>query len=186
MQGANGSVQGLEKKSPDTADESSDEQGQYREGNRRKNHMKDLKKMLEETNGLYSKIDRILKSSTYDDYDDLSGLDIDYRDGEQLFFLEELQSIMRNLDEVRDRLVYLALPVRKVSRLHRNESERYETDGGHYYTCGSLIEALVEDGYRDVPYWVRTTLEHNGKDYFLVGYGSVEMEGLTVRVRGEV
>ena len=73
-----------------------------------------------------------------------------------------------------------------MSRLHRNESRRYETDGGHYYTCGSPIEALVEDGYRDVPYWVRTTLEHNGKDYFLVGYGSVEMDGLTVRVRGEV
>lgn len=148
--------------------------------------MKNLKKVLEDTNGLYCKIDSILKSSTYDDYDDLSSLDINYRDGEQLFLLEELQSIMRNLDEVRDRLVYLALPVRKVSRLHRNESGRYETDGGHYYTCGSLIEALVEDGYRDVPYWVRTTLEHNGKDYFLVGYGSVEMEGLTVRVRGEV
>ena len=73
--------------------------------------MKDLKKMLEETNGLYCKIDSILKSSTYDDCDDLSGLDIDYRDGEQLFLLEELQAIMRNLDEVRGRLIYLSLPV---------------------------------------------------------------------------
>lgn len=79
--------------------------------------MKDLKKMLEETNGLYCKIDSILKSSTYDDCDDLSGLDIDYRDGEQLFLLEELQAIMRNLDEVRGRLIYLLLPVREVSRL---------------------------------------------------------------------
>ena len=87
--------------------------------------MKDLKKMLEETNGLYCKIDSILKSSTYDDCDDLSGLDIDYRDGEQLFLLEELQAIMRNLDEVRGRLIYLSLPVREVSRLHKNESGRY-------------------------------------------------------------
>ena len=148
--------------------------------------MKDPKQVLAETKGLYSKIDSILKSSTYDDCDDLSGLEINYRDGEQLFLLEELQAIMRSLGEVSGRLTYLALPVREVSRLHRNESGRYETESGHYYTSGSPIEALVEDGYRDVPYWVWTTLEHNGEDYFLVGYGSVELDGLTVRVRGEV
>lgn len=148
--------------------------------------MADLKMVLEKTNDLKWKIDSILKFSTYDNCDDLGNLEINYKDGEQLFLLEELQAIMRSLDEVRNRLTYLALPVREMSRLHRNESGRYETDGGHYYTCGSPIEALVEDGYRDVPYWVRTTLEHNGKDYFLVGYGSVEMDGLTVRVRGEV
>lgn len=109
----------------------------------------------------------ILKSSTYDDCDDLSGLDIDYRDGEQLFLLEELQAIMRNLDEVRGRLIYLSLPVREVSRLHKNESGRYETDGGHYYTCGSPIEALVEDEYHEVPYWVWTATSR-GRTFFPV------------------
>ncbi|WP_300659078.1 DUF5348 domain-containing protein [uncultured Acetatifactor sp.] len=148
--------------------------------------MADLKMVLKKTNDLKWKIDSVLRCSTYDDYDDLSGLDINYRDGEQLFLLEELQAIMRNLDEVRGRLTYLALPIREVSRLHKNESGRYETDGGHYYTCGSPIEALVEDGYHEVPYWVWTRLEHNEKGYYLVGCGSVEMDGLTVRVRGEV
>lgn len=57
--------------------------------------MKDLRKMLEETNGLYSKIGRILKSSTYDDCDDLGGLDIDYRDGGQLFVLGEQSRYIR-------------------------------------------------------------------------------------------
>lgn len=148
--------------------------------------MADLKMVLEKTNDLKWQIDSVLRFSTYDNYDDLSSLNIDYRDGEQLFLLEELQSIMRNLDEVRGRLTYLALPVREVSRLHKNESGRYETDGGHYYTCGSFIEALVEDGYHEVPYWVWSRLEHNEKGYYLVGYGNVEMDGLTVRVRGEV
>lgn len=148
--------------------------------------MADLKMVLEKTNDLKWKIDSVLRFSTYDNYDDLSSLNIDYRDGEQLFLLEELQSIMRNLDEVRGKLTYLALPVREVSRLHKNESGRYETDGGHYYTCGSPIEALVEDGYHEVPYWVWTRLEHNENGYYLVGCGNVEMDGLTVRVRGEV
>lgn len=148
--------------------------------------MADLKMVLEKTNDLKWKIDSVLRFSTYDNYDDLSSLNIDYRDGEQLFLLEELQSIMCNLDEVRGKLTYLALPVREVSRLHKNESGRYETDGGHYYTCGSPIEALVEDGYHEVPYWVWTRLEHNENGYYLVGCGNVEMDGLTVRVRGEV
>lgn len=148
--------------------------------------MADLKMVLEKTNDLKWKIDSILRYSTYDECDDLGGLDINYRDGEQIFLLEELQSIMRNLDEVRGRLTYLALPIQEVSRLHKNESGRYETEGGHYYTCGSPIEALVEDGYHEVPYWVWTRLEHNEKGYYLVGCGNVEIDGLTVRVRGEV
>ena len=148
--------------------------------------MKDLKQVLAETNELYCKIDSILGSSTYDDCSDLSDLEINYKDSEQLFLLGELQAIMQKLDEVRGRLIYLSLPIIEVSRLHRNESGRYETDGGHYYTCGSPIEALVEDGYRDVPYWVWSRLESNDKGYYLVGYGNVDMDGLTVRVRGEV
>lgn len=148
--------------------------------------MKDLKQVLAETNGLYCKIDSILGSSTYDDCSDLSDLEINYKDSEQLFLLGELQAIMQKLDEVRGKLIYLSLPIIEVSRLHRNESGRYETDGGHYYTCGSPIEALVDDGCRDVPYWVWSRLESNDKGYYLVGYGNVDMDGLTVRVRGEV
>lgn len=147
--------------------------------------MADLKMVLERTNDIKWKIDNILKCSTYNDYDDLSGMDIDYKDSEQLFLLGELQSIMRCLDEVKGMLEYLILPVKEVSRLHQNKSGRYETESGHYYTCGSPIEALVQDGYREVPYWVRTSVEGNGRGYFLVGYDSVDMDGLTVRIRGE-
>lgn len=52
--------------------------------------MADLKMILDNTNRLYSKIDSILRLSTYDECDDLSGLEIDYQDGEQLFLLDEL------------------------------------------------------------------------------------------------
>ena len=52
-----------------------------------------------------------------------------------------------------------------------------------YYCCGSPIEALVTDDRYDVPYWVRTSVEHDGTDYYLVGHRDVCMEGLTVRIR---
>ncbi len=147
--------------------------------------MADLKMVLDKANEIKLKIDSVLKYSTYEDYDDLSGLDINYKDSEQLFLLDQLQEVMKGLDEVKDRLEYLSLPVREVSRLHRNGSGRYETGGGHYYTCGSPIEALVQDERREVPYWVWTRLESNDKGPYLVGYGNVDLDGLTVRVRGE-
>ena len=52
-----------------------------------------------------------------------------------------------------------------------------------YYCCGSRIEALVTDEYHDGPYWTRTSVEHDGEDYYLVGNMDISMNGLTVRVR---
>ena len=42
--------------------------------------MADLKMVLEKTSELKWKIDSILRYSTYDECDDLGGLDINYRD----------------------------------------------------------------------------------------------------------
>jgi len=148
--------------------------------------MADLNMVLSEAQKLNGSIGSLLKLSTYDDYDDLSGLDIDYEDGQQLFLQSELWKIMEKLSDVMGRIAYLSRPVKEISRLHKNRSGRYETEKGHYYTSGSDIEALVKDDYQEVPYWVRTRVEHDGKDYYLVGYKDVRLDGLTVRVREEV
>ncbi|MDE6588781.1 MAG: DUF5348 domain-containing protein, partial [Oscillospiraceae bacterium] len=37
--------------------------------------------------------------------------------------------------------------------------------------------------YHDAPYWTITSVEHNGKDYYLVGHKDTPMKGLRVRVR---
>lgn len=71
--------------------------------------MADLKMVLDKANEMRWRIDSVLKCSTYEDYEDyedLSGLEIDYQDGKQLFLLEELQAVMRCLDEVNCRLEY--------------------------------------------------------------------------------
>ena len=59
-----------------------------------------------------------------------------------------------------------------------------------YYTSGSGIEFLIneevlgEDGYfTDKPAWRTSTVEHNGTDYYIVGYKDVDLNGLKVRVR---
>lgn len=146
--------------------------------------MKDLRELLERSQKLNTGIKRLLEESTYLEYDDLSKLDIDYKDAEQLLLHEQLWRVMQELEDVSDRLDYLALPVKEVSRLHKNTDGRYETESGHYFTSGCRVEALISDSFREVPRWVRTSIEHDGKDYFLVGYQEIELEGLKVRLRG--
>jgi len=145
--------------------------------------MADLQMVLAEAVKLNQIISRFLKFSTYTNYGDLSGLDIDLTDGEQVFLRDELLAITDHLADVQDYIEYLSRPIVEVSRLRKGISGKYRTAKGHYYDCGSRIEALVSDEYHDVPYWARTTVEHNGKDYYLVGYLNIPMDGLRVRVR---
>lgn len=145
--------------------------------------MADIKKVFEEAQKLKWNIESLLKLSAFERNGDLSGLNIDYEDSEQLFLTEELREIMEKLSDVSWRLKYLSRPVKEISCLHKNQSGRYETSNGHYYTSGQGIEALVPEGYSEVNCWVWTRVEHDGKDYYLVGHKDVCMDGLTVRIR---
>ena len=89
--------------------------------------------VLKESQKLNGSIRSLLRLSTYDEYDDLSGLHIDYEDGQQLFLQTELREIMEKLSDVERRISYLSRPVKETSRLHKNGSGRYETKSGH---CG--------------------------------------------------
>ena len=145
--------------------------------------MADLQMALSEAVKLNRSITQFLKFSTYTDYDDLSGLDIDFADGEQLLLLDELRRITDQLADVQEYISYLTRPVTEVSRLRKGTAGKYRTAKGHFYDCHSSIEALVTDDYHEVPYWTRTVVEHNGEDYYLVGHKGLSMKGRTVRVR---
>ncbi len=147
--------------------------------------MKDLQSVLVEAVKLNRNITQFLKFSTYTDYDDLSGLDIDFTDGEQLFLRDELRCITDRLADVQDSIAYLSRPIVEVSRLKKGTADKYRTAKGHFYDCRSIIEALVSDEYHTVPYWTRAVVEHNGDDYYMVGYEGISLNGLTVRVRSD-
>ena len=145
--------------------------------------MANLQTVFAEAVKLERDISRFLKVSTYPDYDDLSGLDIDFSDGEQLLLLDELWRVADKLADVQEYIAYLSRPVTETSRLRKGTAGKYRTAKGHFYDCSSNIEALVTDEYHAVPYWTRTTVEHDGEDYYLVGYKGLPMNGLRVRVR---
>lgn len=145
--------------------------------------MIDLTMVLLEMQELNQKIESILTLSWYKECDDLSEIAIDYQDGQQLFLQEELSGMMDKLSVVSGGIKYLSQPIRESSHLHKNRIGRYETEQGHYFTSGSRIEVRIVDDYHEVPYWVRTRVEHDGTDYYLVGHKDICMEGLPVRVR---
>lgn len=106
--------------------------------------MADLKALSDEMTKLKKQLETVLYISGYRDYDDLSGLD-DYKQiktADQRQQLEEYRNILYKLDEVQSDLAYFEKPIREVSRIYTNESGRYETDKGYYYTSGSGIEFL--------------------------------------------
>ena len=147
--------------------------------------MADLQQVFEAAVELNRSITQFLKLSTYTVNDGLNNLDMDCDDGEQLFLKDELLRTAIRLAEVQEYISYLSLPVKEVSRLRKGTAGKYRTANGHFYDCRSIIEALVTDEYHEVPYWTRTVVEHNGEDYYLVGYKGLPMKGLTVRVRGK-
>ncbi len=149
----------------------------------KENHMAELSMALVQMKGLKCRIDEIFSVTTYDEHADLRGLHVDHKDSDQLFQLRELQKIMRKLADIGSSIEYLFRPVQETSTLHKDENGEYRTEKGYCYRSGSLIEALLQDESNEVPCWVQAKVEHDGEDYFLVGYGDIPMEGLRVRVR---
>lgn len=145
--------------------------------------MKNLKELQMKTQELSKDIDDVLRRSTYYDYSDLSGLEINRQDSDELQLWYELRNIMEMLIEVKGNINFLSCPVKEVSALHKNSSGRYEKEQGHVFTCGSTFEALIDDGYQDVPYWMRTRLESKEGAYYLVGIHGVSLDDLKVRIR---
>lgn len=158
------------------------------------NYMKKLEELQGMLNELNEKIGAILRYTEFRDYEDLSAFDINSNSADQLMLWDEFRMILERMDFINDRLNYLNVPVLYEGTLSKNEQGRYQLPNGKYYTSGSLIECLICDGghdkynedskeYENVPYWARTSVEHDGNDYYLVSYKNIPMQGLRARVR---
>lgn len=156
--------------------------------------MADLKTLSDEMEKLQRQIKTVLYIAQYPEYDDLSALD-DFnqiKTADERQKLEEYRHILSKLEEVQSTLAYYDRPIVEESRIYRNETGRYETDKGHYYTSGSSIEFLRTeqaynedtDTWEDVQIWTASRVEHNGQDYYIVGYSDLTLSGLMVRIRG--
>lgn len=154
--------------------------------------MATLKGIYEELEELQLKAKQIMYHANFENYEDLSDVEYDRMDAEQLFLAYELKRILEKLDDVTHTLDYLGKPVKLVGMLHKNECGRYEMENGHEFTSGCGIEYLATDDlycrynkdgeYVPIPYWCSSRIEHNGQDYYIVGCNE-PLENVKVRYR---
>ena len=152
-------------------------------------HIKDIFNEVEELN---LKIKQVLYHAEFENYEDLSALEYNNINPDDLMLLDELRSILTKLDEISHIINYLSRPIKKEGILHKNRNGRYEMEC-HEFSSGYGIEYLATDDwhcrydenneYVQTPYWCVSRIEHNGDDYYIVGANDVELEGLRVRIR---
>lgn len=99
----------------------------------------DIYQLMERANRLDGEIRKLLRESGYAECGDLSSIEYDRTDPEELRDMDELRLVAEKLDAASRIVSYLQLPVVETSALHKNESGRFEMDSGFYFTSGSCV-----------------------------------------------
>lgn len=138
-----------------------------------------------------SHIDRdirmLLSDTGYCDYEGFRFVACPPADYEGRFRLETMEKASRSLLSFHELFGYLSLPAGESHVLHTTRNGRYgyqDKDGSLFeFHCGQDLEAFIQDddgSHR----WVKTRIEHDGSRFYLVGFKSIPLDGLTVRRRG--
>lgn len=154
----------------------------------------DMKVIMSEIYELDEQMRQILCQAQYAMCDDLSALEYNDADPDELFMLDELRKIMSRMDDITHTLSYLRQPIKAEGTLHMNANGRYEVQGIEL-SSGCGIEYLATDdrhcrydannNYVPTAYWCSGRIEHNGTDYYIVGAAELEtLENVRVRIRG--
>lgn len=120
---------------------------------------------------------------------DLKGIDDSWtdhfnsEDPNDIYLRHTVAEIEDKLSKVRRVIQGIYAPVVAEGRLIKNSSGRYEIEGtGYYFTSGSTVEVLVTRWKGDPQEWVKSSVEHDGTDYYLTMFTG-SMEGLNARVK---
>lgn len=108
-------------------------------------------------------------------------------DGPDARFLKEsIELLLDPLAEMHSLLSYLEIPASPEHVLEKFSNGRYgyrDINGSRReFSCGQTLEARITDSSGCLR-WIKTRMEHDGDDYFLMGHRSVPLTGLTVRER---
>lgn len=151
--------------------------------------MRTLLEIKEGLDRISGQLTSIIKDSGYEDYGELSGLEYDTEDPESLFLKDELEDALEMLDKVNSGIKALSQPIAVQGQLHKGSNGRYSVEGrelssGYGLEVLAPTEVTTKSGDWKTGYkWVATRMEHNGEDYYIVGFADLPLEGLTVRIR---
>ena len=145
--------------------------------------MKTLKDAFQEVTRISRDIEKLVKETRFEEYDDLSALSFSLDDPDHIQLWDEMKHILDRLNGIRHDVAYLNKGIIATGNLYKNSNGRYEACGREF-SSGSLIEALIDDGLFDSPRWEVSRIEHNGSDYYLYGHKEINLSGLEIRIRG--
>ncbi len=141
---------------------------------------------LEDTQKEFGKLKKQLHDLLYRLGDDGENI-APSRDLDERFLIQQYRGLTEKLDGIHRKLEYLSKDVISEGPIFHNSAGRYEMLNGEYFTSGSTIELLVKDEDEDEDeraYWILTTIEHNGDDYYAVTLGrETSINGMTARLR---
>lgn len=139
---------------------------------------------LEEATKAFQKVNDQIQDLIYKLGDECDNLRSKPEDLDHEFMRDQYRSLADKLDDIYRRIEYLSKPIVAQGYIRHNESKRYELPDGTYFTSGSSCEILFNDKEYGEQYWVKTTIEHNGDDYYSTALGrDVNINEMMVRVR---
>lgn len=143
---------------------------------------------LEDTQSEFGKLKKQLRDLLYRLGDDGENI-VSSQSLDERFLFQQYRGLTEKLDDIYRKLEYLSKDVISEGPIFHNSAGRYEMLNGEYFTSGSTIELLVKDEDEDEDedegtYWILTTIEHNGDDYYAKALGrDTSINGMTARLR---
>lgn len=126
-------------------------------------------------------IEQILAQSGFDTKNDLYDMECG-SDPDSLMLREELTDVLDHLDVASNILKYLNKEVVGEYTLHKNANGKYFCEAWEF-SCGNRIEFYGYDDDLEKYRWYISRIEHDGNDYYIVGFRKVRLGGLKIRIR---
>lgn len=141
-----------------------------------------IEELLKEASKLSYKLDAALKEMKLPEelYEIRYEFESDMTQDDIIFYSNKLAKAFEHLNEAVNIIAYINRDITGEYIIHKDLYGKYGCSA-ITYSAGTPIEALIVDGENQ--FWVQTTVEHNGNDYYLVRYPNVQLEGLKVRIR---
>ena len=113
-----------------------------------------------------------------------SGYDVADLSPDEWQLVQEYERILSRLDDIADRLDYLAKPITHTGTAQRTENDRFTVDGCEFHR-GCRCEYQRYDEEHDCFYWAADRIEYSPEHggFYFYGSGEALHEGMNVRIR---
>lgn len=114
--------------------------------------------------------------------DEIEFSDFENSNANDWYLQERFNKIFSLMTDLHYEIEYLKLPVAFDGFLVKNNRGRYELNNFEL-TSGCGLEIKIYDDFDECKKWVKTRVEHDGADYYFVGYKDYSVSGRRARIR---